>query len=438
MAAAALRRPDVADAMRTGLPLGFLQGASLHNLRQLVVMRNIAVVAQAITVFVAYRGLRIDLPIGPMALTIGALALFNVFTWHRLGIRRQASDDELLFQFLVDVAALSLLLALAGGATNPFIGMYVLPLTITAACLPWVYTWAVALITVACYSLLVLYHRPLYAPGTEANYLELLVSGMWINYAITAGMIAYFVVRIATNLRRSQQAHAESREREQDAEHLVRVGTLAAGAAHELAQPLATLSVIVGELEHSRRDDAELQSMVRDMSQQLRNCQETLGALLGYGRDTIDTGFKLEAADAFVRQRLEVFKARYPRVETRLVVCSPGPVPLLRHDLALRQAVLNLLGNAADVTREPIDVTLQWDDETLTLSIRDRGPGLPPQMRGHVGKLFFTTKGAGKGNGLGLSLAHLAVTRLGGMLRLSNAEGGGAVAQVTLPVASSS
>jgi two-component system, sensor histidine kinase RegB len=429
------RLDDAAGAGRDTLPPGFFQGASLHNLRQLVVMRNVAIVAQASTVLVVHQGLGIDLPLVAMGTTIAALALFNLATWRRVATQRPASDKEVGLQLLVDVAVLALLLGLSGGATNPFVGMFVLPLTITAACLGQAYTWLVALLTVAAYSVLVLVYRPMVMPGDEARHMQLLVSGMWVNYTITAAMIAHFVVRIATNLRQAQHTGALRRERELEREHLMRIGTLAAGAAHELAQPLSTMSLMLGEIE-GRADDAQsVHKLARDLSRQLRNCQDTLNALLSYGSQTIDTGLETDPVDAFVQRCVAAFGSRRPDAVVQLTTRSPGAAPVVSHDMALQQALLNLLGNAADMSNEAIELRLQWDDQSVSIEIRDRGPGITAGVQERIGQLFFTTKPQGSGNGLGLCLAQVAVARLGGSLLLSNAQGGGAVARVMLPIA---
>lgn len=417
-----------------GPALGFLQGSARHNLQQLVVMRNIAIAAQVLTVVVTYRGLGIDLPLGAMAATIVALTLFNAMTWRRLASQRPVTDPELMYQLLVDVGALSLLLAMAGGGTNPFVGMLLLPLAITAACLPWTYTWVVALVTVACYSLLVLFFRPLFGVGEEVRFLQLLVAGMWVNYAITAGMIAHFVSRISMALRRSERQFSTRRENELCNEHLVRIGVLAAGAAHELAQPLSTMAVVINEMDRRCQSDADLRSMLHSVSSQLRNCQDTLGSLLSYGRTTFDGNNAPISLDAFVRDVLEAFEARRPATKARLIVETSGPSPTIHHDLALRQAILNLLGNAADVSPQWVEVRLCWDAEVLSIVVRDRGPGFPAAMQDQIGKLFFTTKEKGAGNGLGLALARTAVARLGGSLELRNDPSGGACAEIQLPV----
>lgn len=424
---AALREPE-------GWARGFVQGASLHNLQQLVVMRNIAVCAQALTVFVVWRGMAIDLPVTQMAAVIVSLALFNLATWRRLRSGRPVGEIELSLQLLVDVVALTLLLALAGGATNPFIGMYLLPLTITAASLPWTYTWIVALVTIACYSLLVLFFRPLFGPGEEAKYLQLLVSGMWVNYAITAGMIAHFVVQISMGVRRDQQQLASNRERELCEEHLVRIGTVAAGAAHELARPLASMSVAMSDLKSATRYHPEAHGLAELVSDQLRQCQDTLNEMLNYGRDAFESEFETQALDAYMHDCVRTLRARRPGVRVTVTVRGLGRMPEISHDLPLRQGVLNLLGNAADVSPESIEVFLDWDDVCLHIEIADRGPGFTAEAQRNAGRLFFTTKSGGMGNGLGLCLAQTAVLRLGGSLRLSNRPGRGASVRVSLPL----
>lgn len=416
-------------------PLAFVQGSARHNLRQLVVMRNIAITAQAVTVLVAHQALGMALPLWAMGLTILALLLFNVLTWRRLASVEPVTDRELLFQLLVDVAALSLLLAMAGGGTNPFIGMLLLPLAITAASLPWSYTWIVAMVTVASYSLLVLFFHPLFEAGEEARYLQLLVAGMWVNYAVTAGMVAHFVARIALALRRSEHAFASRRESELCSEHLARVGVLAAGAAHELAQPLSTVAVVVREMEEHPEIDPELREQLRSVATQIRHCQDTLGELLSYGRNSFDSrsGGRGVALDDFVREVLDAFAARRPGVRVALSIETTGRAPALPQDLALRQGLLNLLGNAADASPAAVEVRVRWSAEAMSIAVRDRGPGFPPQLIERAGKLFVTTKAQGAGNGLGLALARTAVSRLGGSLELRNEPQGGACAEIVLP-----
>jgi two-component system, sensor histidine kinase RegB len=418
------------------LPRCFMQGATVHNLRLLVLMRNVAIVGQAVTLVVVDRGLGLALPMLPMAAVILALAALNAATWHRLRSGRPVTDAHLAVQLLVDIAALTAQLAMAGGAANPFVGMYLLPLAITAASLPWTFTWSIALVTIACHSMLVYWFRPLFAAGEEVRQVQLLTAGMWINYVVTAGMVAWFLLRSGEGLRASERALAEAREREIRNEHIVRIGTLAAGAAHELAQPMATMTLLMSELESHSVDKPEMRELVEPAAKQLGRFREMLGELLTYGRDRFDPRTEVTPIDTFLRTCVDLFRTRRPGVAVTLAVDSSGPAPGIRHDIALRQAILALLGNAADVSPLWVELHASWDDEYVTVAVLDRGPGIPPHVAKRVGKIFFTTKpaGSGAGTGLGLALAHTAVSRLGGALELANAPEGGARAQIVLPI----
>jgi len=97
----------------------------------------------------------------------------------------------------------------------------------------------------------------------------------------------------------------------------------------------------------------------------------------------------------------------------------------------LTQALLNLLNNAADACPDGLQVTLDWNAEDLTISIRDHGAGVPLAIAEQIGKPFFTTKG--KGFGLGLFLSKASVTRAGGSVKLYSHEEGGTLTELHQP-----
>lgn len=405
------------------------------KLRQLVTMRNIAIVGQVVTIAVVDRVLGIPLPLLPMGIVVLSLALFNFYAWRRLAQANPVTDTEVVFQLVVDIVALTILLCLSGGADNPFVGMYLLPLTIVAAWLPSRYTWGFALATVACYSVTAVLYRPLLPDGEDARLVPLLKAGMWINYVVIAGMIAHFVVRIIASLREDQRRIAALREREMCSEYVVRIGTLAAGAAHELSSPLAGMAIVLDEIRERSDDPGAVESAVATLSEQLAACRETLDSLFDYGRRTFAAGGPPVALDTFLRASVAAFGARRPEARVTFTVDTPGAPPLTPADPGLRQALLNLLANAADVSPHAIELRVNWDDRWIRIVVRDRGPGIRSDVEDKVGSLFFTTKAHGRGTGLGLYLAHAAVRRLGGQLLLGNAAGGGAAAEIRLPVA---
>ena len=187
------------------------------QLRRYVALRNIAIIAQLITLAVVWKILELELDWQPMLLTIATLASINLFSWLRMGgtegsgntaasllrgLRLRniniVSNPELFAQLSVDVIALTILLYYSGGSTNPFVSLYLLPLVIAAATLPGRYTWGMAALTAACYSLLMAYYIPLphiHQHGDDAFNIH--VMGMWLGFVISAVVVAYFVVQMA-------------------------------------------------------------------------------------------------------------------------------------------------------------------------------------------------------------------------------------------------
>ena len=344
-----------------------------RDLRFLVVMRYVAVAGQIIAILFVDRGLQIPLPVVPMLAVAGLLALFNFATSRYLDKNPPVTELELLFQLLVDVVALTVALGLSGGASNPFVGMYLLPLTLAAIWLPCTYTWIFGLATFGSYSVIAFWFRPLVPEGDEARMASLLVAGTWLNYAISAGMISLFVLRIATWLREDEHLLAATRERELSNEHLVRTGTLAAGAAHELSSPLCAMAILIDETRAESHDPVAVRANLDVLSEQLAACRETLGLLLSFSRATFATHQGVVEVDRFARDIVHAFGSRHPEATVRIAVDTPGRLPTMHIDPSLRQALLNLLCNAADACPDAIDLRLNWDNEFVRIVVRDRG-----------------------------------------------------------------
>ncbi|OIR15742.1 sensor histidine kinase RegB [mine drainage metagenome] len=426
------------------------------HLRRLILLRCGAILAQSATLILAHRFLSTDFSWAPMLGAVSLLALVSALTWWRLSLDFPVGNMELFLQLSVDVLVLTVLLYYSGGSTNPFVSLYLLPLVIAAATLPRRHTWGMAALTLACYSLLMVWHVPLpmghaqsepvtmqgmdhmhhqmdtaSPAGTASSPLgdafNTHVLGMWLEFVISSVVVAYFVVEMARAVRSRDAQLTRVREETLRNERIVALGTQAAGAAHELGTPLSTMSVVIGEM---RRECAmqEQQENLAILDEQVRSCKRILDSLLSHAQET-SSELSLEE---FIRNVLNEWQLLRPTVHYRFHVKSPQPSPRLRADLALRSALLNLLNNAADASSEEMDILLFWDHANIKLEIRDQGPGLTPETAARAGSAFFTTKQEGRG--LGLFLANATLERLGGKVRLSNREGGGATTEVILPL----
>ena len=404
------------------------------NLQRLFLLRNIVIAAQCLTFALAYWVLEMELPWAEMVAVAVMLAILNLVTWIRLRRKWPVSSIEFFAQLLVDVLALSALLYFSGGSTNPFISLYLLPLTIAAAALPWVYTWVMAAITISCYTLLLFYYVPL-PHNHEEHGSEFImhVSGMWLAFVLSTVLIAWFVVKMGISIRERDKDLALAREQALRNEQIIALGTLAAGAAHELGTPLATMAIVTGELQNEYVENNEFQNNVSILRDQITHCKHTLTQLLADAGQARAEDASGQAVDYFLRQVLDKWQLMRPSVQFTYHGSGVQPAPQILNTQLLSQSILNLLNNAADASLKHIEIEVSWNYQELHLQILDDGEGLSGEAVQRAGQPFFTTKARGHGFGIGLFLANANIERFGGRVRLTNREGG-ACTQVILPL----
>ena len=404
------------------------------NLQRLFLLRNIVIAAQCMTFGLAYWVLEMQLQWTEMVAVTALLAVLNLTTWARLRRNWPVSSIEFFAQLLIDVFALSALLYFSGGSTNPFISLYLLPLTIAAAALPWAYTWLMAAITISCYTLLLFYYVPLPHDHEEhISEFNLHVSGMWLAFVLSTVLIAWFVVKMGISIRERDKDLALAREQALRNEQIIALRTLAAGAAHELGTPLATMAIVTGELQNDYTENSEFQNSIRILRDQITHCKHTLTQLLadaGQARAEDGSG---QAADHFLSQVLDKWQLMRPSVKFTYQGKGVQPAPQILNTQLLSQSILNLLNNAADASLKHIEIEANWNDHELQLEILDYGEGLTGEAAQRAGEAFFTSKAPGQGFGIGLFLANANIERFGGSVRLTNREGG-ACTKVILPL----
>ena len=413
----------------------------LKNMQQLIELRWIAVVGQLATIAAVRFSLGIALPVDAMLAVLVGLVAFNIASLLRCRYRREVSNPELFVALLVDVAMLTAMLYLSGGATNPFVFLYLLQVILGAVLLkPWS-TWTMVAVTCACFAGLALLSRPLALPldhdrGLASPYIQ----GMLICFALNAALLAVFIKRITRNLRARDARLADLRQRAAEEEHIVRMGLLASGAAHELGTPLATLSVILGDWRHmpAFTRDPELLQEVGEMQAQLARCKSIVsGILLSAGEARGESSAKTTVS-TFLNDLVDEWRATRPAVafvfENRF-----GDDLSMVSDSAVKQMICNVLDNALEASPRWIRFDAARDADAnadvLTLTVTDAGPGFPPGMLAQFGKPYQSSKGR-PGGGLGLFLVVNVARTLGGSVAARNRPEGGASVTVTLPLAS--
>jgi len=405
------------------------------NLRRLFALRSIAIVCALAALAIASQVLAMALPLLPLLLIITLHGVINIMTLLRIRKPRPVSSTEFFVQLVLDTLVLCALLYFSGGSTNPFVSLFLLPLVIVASILSQRFTWAMAVLTVGCYSLLIYFYQPL--PHAHMKHdidFDLHVTGMWFSFLLSAGLIVFFVVRMANSLRERDRILAETREQTMRDQHLVTLGTLATGAAHELGTPLATMAVLTGELKHDHADNSDIVEKAKMLRSQLDRCKSILSDITASTGQTRPEGGCCIAIDDYLKNVIGLLQSSRPAAKITCLLNGAQATPEILADKTLTQALINILNNAADASIDSIEVEGRWGNEHLTLTISDRGTGLNPSVQAAAGTPFFTTKP--EGQGLGLYLARAVLERFGGQVKLLNREGGGTQAIIELPLTS--
>jgi two-component system sensor histidine kinase RegB len=413
-----------------------VESAAGHkNMLQLIQLRWIAVAGQITTIAVVTLVLGIRLPLPQMLAVLVCLIAFNiasVLRWHE---RRFVTNSELFVALLVDVASLTAQLYFSGGTTNPFAFLYLLQVTISAVLLEAWSTWTIVAITSACLAGLALFSRPLtLLLDHRHNFPSLYVEGMLICFVLNAALLVIFISRINRNVRARDAQLADLRQRAAEEEHIVRMGLLASGAAHELGTPLATLSVILGDWRRMPEfsKNAELQEEITEMQAQLQRCKTIVsGILLSAGETRGESSVKTTIS-TFLNDLVKEWRSIRPIASFVYENRIQQDLPVV-FDSALKQTIFNVLDNALEASPDWLRLEAKREGDLLKLSVSDAGPGFAPAMLAQFGKPYQSSKGR-PGGGLGLFLAVNVTRTLGGTVTARNRADGGAVVELTLPL----
>ncbi|GAY21126.1 MULTISPECIES: ATP-binding protein [Sphingobium] len=409
--------------------------AGRKNLALLVQLRWLAIAGQLITILAVHFIMGIRLPIAPMLLIAGMAILMNGLSFGALRKRTDVSHAELFLSLLFDVLLLTAQLYLSGGATNPFISLYLVQVALGAVLLDRWSIWGIVFVSALCAGLLALHYRPLDLNGAlEGHLFDLHIVGTWICLTMIAVLLVLFVLPVTRNLQARDAYLARLRQQAAEEEHIVRMGLLASGAAHELGTPLSQLAVVLGDWRHMPEITAHppLVEEVAEMQAAVQRCKEIVtGILLSSGEAR---GEAPEVTN--VRDFIEGIAMEWRRANPGMPLrCDFGPhdYPRIVADPVIRQAIGNLLDNAREAGATYIDLLAGRDSSSLNIAVRDNGSGFSEAMLEDFGKPYRSSKGK-EGHGLGLFLVVNVVRKLGGSVSASNGADGGALILLRLPL----
>jgi two-component system, sensor histidine kinase RegB len=412
-------------------PLSQIGDSNAAKLSWVVRLRWIALFAQGLSILPALQFDLLEPARVPVFLgLVAGLAALNALTWARLRRGSDVSQVELGVQLFADIAALSALLGLSGGAWNPLVPLLFFHAGLGALLLEGRVSLAFFWSLVACLAMVQAFgHVP---PGLVETRVSPAV--LFPAQFLVAGVFWLFTTWLSHTLA-ALQAHVHARRQEQGRiDRLRAVGALAAGLSHEFATPLNTAMLKLERL--ARKLDLNSDPALQEARESLARCEEVLRQMAGSQLRPDALSLEVEDVGDLVEKVCSGLRAEDPAVPLRFKR-EPRPAHVVVPAVAFTQAVLNLVDNALEESSAdaPAEVEVRATLERVSVEVRDRGPGWPEIVRAHLGEPFVTTRPGGVG--LGLYFAYTLAETIGGRLELDSVEGGGAIARLVLPAASS-
>ncbi len=421
----------------------FRRHAQRLRLDTLVRLRWLAVIGQAAAVAGVHFGLRFPLPFALCFLVIAASVWVNLILRVQYPASHRLSDNAATVLLAFDILQLAALLYLTGGLENPFAMLFLAPVLISATALTPERTLGLGLLAVGSATVLVLAHKPLpWFPGQGFKLPFLYVTGIWTAILLGAAFIGIYAWRVAEEARQLAQALAATELVLAREQHLSQLDGLAAAAAHELGTPLATIALVVKELNHSMTQDGPVAEDLRLLQEQVERCRTILTKLTSMGEDDQAGFLETISLSHLVEEIVEPQRA--VGFDVRVVTNGEGPELRGHRNPGVIYGLSNILDNATDFAESQVTIEACWSPHEVFIEVRDDGPGYAPDILLRVGEPYVTTRSAaersedseeGGGLGLGLFIAKTLVERSGAELTLTNAAppASGAIARIVWP-----
>jgi two-component system sensor histidine kinase RegB len=408
------------------------------NLRQLLILRAIAIFAQIITIIIVDIFFKISLPKNLMFLVIFFLVLFSLKSLYSLK-NKVVSDKNLFIELLLDVCAFALQIYLSGGISNPFISLFLLQVIIGAILLKPLFSWLIAIITFIFYLLLskFFYVIDFYLIDNSMasnhhhshhNIFDLHLQGMLVSYVISAILLIIFIGKIINNIRHGEQKIHALEQLFLKEKQLMEMGLLATSSAHNLGTPLSTISVIISDWKKII-SDKNLQDDIKIIDSQLQKCKNILSEILNYSGKSRLESFESKSLQDCCQNLVKNWQKSCKIKELEYEFLCTIEQPFFFNNILI-QAIYNIFNNALEAYKNKIKITFLNDENNLIIKIIDDGNGFDEKILKNLGKPNLSTK---KSAGLGLFLTIETLEKINGNLIVKNIKNIGTQVEILIP-----
>ncbi len=384
----------------------------------------------------------------PWMVLIGIVILaYNLLLRSRLRSRmggRDAPPSLVWLHVIPDLACLAVLAVWTGGAQSPLLGFFVFHMVFTSLLFRPLQAYGVALVTGAMFAGLL----SLSGEWPQDSGSRLVLMGWAFTLLVTIFLANHITSALRRNrshlMAKNQRVRALVRRlrRQQQAmiqqEKMVGLGQMAAGVAHEVANPLASMDSV---LQLMQRNDKHIKPANLDaLRQQVQRIKQTVHQLTDFAHPT-DYQWESIPINQVVDSALQM--VRFDHRQRKVTIdkqLSAGNEVIEVQPHALQQVLTNLLFNALDAlddheTPDPrLQIGTACNGQMCRIWIADNGPGIDPKHMDRLFEPFFTTKPVGKGTGLGLAISYSLIHSQGGRIEFDNRPGRGVTATIHLPI----
>ena len=410
-----------------GLPRTYERPRNVR-LDTLIRLRWLAVFGQCGAVLAVHFGLEFAVPIWPCLAVIALAALLNVALRLSFHQTQWLEPDRAAWLLAFDIAELAALLYLTGGLENPFAFLLLGPVLISATALPPRMTLLIGTFAMFCATVLVFLHYDL--PWDAENPLELpeiYMVGVWLSILLAIGYIGVYTWQIAEEARQLSDALAATELVLAREQHLSQLDGLAAAAAHELGTPLATITVVIREIERALAPNSPYADDVKLLREQAQRCREILAKIT-----ELPTGEPFDRIP--LSALIEEAVAPHRNFGVSVVFTLPpnrAAEPVGARNPAIRYGLGNLIENAVDFAHSRVEIFVKWSADEVSITISDDGPGFAAEIIDRIGAPYVTHRRDGErgpgseddiafGLGLGFFIAKTLLERSGARLALVN------------------
>ena len=420
------------------------------NTRWLIKLRWVAIIGQLLTIVVTVWLFQIQIPtiwplIAAIAVTVASNLILAFWFSRSSGTGQTDAPWDLILGIvlMMDLFSLTTLLFATGGPNNPFSLFFFVNVSLSALVLNRNWAWALNVMSILCFAFLLFDHYPierldLGLDSIRGGNASLQHMGLLVAFAACSSVIVYFMNRLTDEVRQQQTAVRRAEESKARFEKIEALGTLAAGAAHELATPLSTIAIVARDVEKAFEEHPpdfpgaeDVADDVHLIRSQLDRCRGILDRMSSHAGESIGEQMQSVTVSELIENSLEGLLGR-ERVRIELPDKAANwnaSVPLV----ALSQAIRGLIKNGidADPSGKTVVVSATKSGDEYRIEIEDQGQGMPKEILDRVSEPFFTTKAPGKGMGLGVFLAINVLRSVDGDVHYRSRPGTGTIATVS-------